>query len=227
MFIEVVEPQLPSPQSIAQLMQKSIAEANEGITHAEFAAGAQGGTIGFKCMVGAPQQFITSRVLKAIFGIFVLLYSLAPLILVPIWAYHERNAWLLVGIPVSYIASYSAAVNSKLVFLFLMLCVGVWLWTASVFISTSPSFSSVRCGDTYFTSSQGRIIGCVLMTAGAGLFATLTGLIASMFLQSRKSESELKQLAQEVRTLARKIETINSSSSNRSESAPATRDMEK
>jgi hypothetical protein len=133
MFIEVVEPQLPSPQSIAQLMQKSIAEANEGITHAEFAAGAQGGTIGFKCMVGAPQQFITSRVLKAIFGIFVLLYSLAPLILVPIWAYHERNAWLLVGIPVSYIASYSAAVNSKLVFLFLMLCVGVWLWNGFSF----------------------------------------------------------------------------------------------
>jgi hypothetical protein len=63
---------------------------------------------------------------------------------------------------------------------------------------------------------------CVLMTAGAGLFATLTGLIASMFLQSRTSESELQQLAQEVRTLARKIEAINSPSSNRSDSAPVT-----
>ena len=52
---------------------------------------------------------------------------LAPLILVPIWAYHEHNAWLLAGIPVLYIASYSAAAHSKLLWLFLMLCIGVWL----------------------------------------------------------------------------------------------------
>jgi len=48
----------------------------------------------------------------------------------------------------------------------------------------------------------------VLMTAGAGLFATLTGLIASMFLQSKGNESELKELTQEVRRLAQKIESI-------------------
>jgi hypothetical protein len=103
-----------------------IAEANEGITHAEFAAGAKNGTIGFKCVAGEPQQFLTGA-RKAIFNIFVLLYTLAPLILIPIWAYHERNAWLLVGIAVSYIASYSAAARSKLIFLFLLLCIGVWL----------------------------------------------------------------------------------------------------
>src|SRR5438552_2814529 len=101
------------------MMQQHIAEANEGITHAEFAAGARNGQIGFKCMVGEPQQFITGA-RKAIFNIFVLLYMLAPLILVPIWAYHERNAWLLIGIPVSYLASYSAAAHSKLIFLFLI-----------------------------------------------------------------------------------------------------------
>ena len=107
-------------------MQQSIAEANEGITHAEFTAGAQSGTIGFKCVAGEPQQFLTGA-RKAIFNIFVLLYMFAPLILVPIWAYHERNAWLLIGIPVSYLASYSAAAHSKLIFLFFMLCSGVWL----------------------------------------------------------------------------------------------------
>jgi hypothetical protein len=52
------------------------------------------------------------------------------------------------------------------------------------------------------------MIACVLMTAGAGLFATLTGLIASMFLQSKANESELKELTQEVRMLAQKIESI-------------------
>jgi hypothetical protein len=108
------------------MMQQHIAEANQGITHAEFAAGAQNGKIGFKCLVGEPQQFITGA-RKAIFNIFVLLYTVAPLILVPIWAYHERNAWLLIGIPVSYIASFSAAAHSKLIFLFFLLCIGVWL----------------------------------------------------------------------------------------------------
>lgn len=58
-------------------MQQNIAEANESITHAEFASGVQSGTIGFRCMVGEPQQFITG-VRKAIFSIFVLLYTLAP-----------------------------------------------------------------------------------------------------------------------------------------------------
>ena len=72
----------------------------------------ENGTIGFKCLVGEPNQFLTGT-RKAIFKIFVLLYTVAPLILVPIWAYREHNAWLLAGIPVSYIASYSAATNSN------------------------------------------------------------------------------------------------------------------
>jgi len=107
------------------MMQQSIAEANQGITHADFSAGVKSGTMGFNCMIGEPQQFIRGA-RKAIFNTFVLLYMFAPLILVPIWSYHERNAWLLIGIPVSYIASYSAAAHSKLIFLFLMLCIGVW-----------------------------------------------------------------------------------------------------
>jgi voltage-gated potassium channel len=74
--------------------------------------------------------------------------------------------------------------------------------TADAFWWAFVTMTTVGYGDKYPLSTEGRIIACVLMTAGAGLFATLTGLIASMFLQSRASESELKQLAQEVRTLA-------------------------
>jgi voltage-gated potassium channel len=84
------------------------------------------------------------------------------------------------------------------------------------------TMTTVGYGDKYPLSAEGRIAACILMTAGAGLFATLTGLIASMFLQSRTSESELKQLTQEVRTLSQKIETINSPSSNHSDSTPVT-----
>jgi Ion channel. len=70
------------------------------------------------------------------------------------------------------------------------------------------TMTTVGYGDVYPLSTEGRIIACVLMTAGAGLFATLTGLIASMFLQSKANESELKELTQEVRMLAQKIESI-------------------
>jgi voltage-gated potassium channel len=70
------------------------------------------------------------------------------------------------------------------------------------------TMTTVGYGDKYPLTTEGRMIACVLMTAGAGLFATLTGLIASMFLQSKANESELKELTQEVRMLAQKIESI-------------------
>jgi hypothetical protein len=74
---------------------------------------------------------------------------------------------------------------------------------------TEPKLAWIMAhtGDSKRTT-EGRIIACVLMTAGAGLFATLTGLIASTFLQSRSQESELKQLTEEVRTLSQKIDAI-------------------
>jgi voltage-gated potassium channel len=88
--------------------------------------------------------------------------------------------------------------------------------TGDAFWWAYVTMTTVGYGDKYPLSTEGRLIGCLLMTAGAGLFATLTGLIASTFLQSRTSESELKQLAQEVRTLSQRIETISSPSSNHS-----------
>jgi hypothetical protein len=47
------QPQQPSPELVAQMLRQRIADANEGVTHQEFAAGAQSGTIGFKCMITA------------------------------------------------------------------------------------------------------------------------------------------------------------------------------
>ena len=70
--------------------------------------------------------------------------------------------------------------------------------------------TTVGYGDKYPTTQEGRIVACILMTAGAGLFATLTGFIASMFLQSgQKTETtELGELRNEVRSLAGKIEAL-------------------
>ena len=87
--------------------------------------------------------------------------------------------------------------------------------TGDAFWWAFVTMTTVGYGDKYPLSTEGRIIACVLMTAGAGLFATLTGLIASMFLQSRTNESELKQLTEEVRALSQKIDAIRPSSAGR------------
>lgn len=63
--------------------------------------------------------------------------------------------------------------------------------TGDAFWWAFVTMTTVGYGDKYPLTTEGRIIACILMMAGAGLFATPTGLIASMFLQSRTNESEL------------------------------------
>src|SRR3974377_2260362 len=77
---------------------------NKNITHADFVAGVQNRTMGFKCMFGEPYQFIRGA-RRTIFGILVLLYMIAPAIFVSLWAWHEHSWWLLLGIAVSAIGT--------------------------------------------------------------------------------------------------------------------------
>ena len=53
------------------------------------------------------------------------------------------------------------------------------LWWAYVTITT------VGYGDKYPVTTEGRFIAVLLMTAGVGLFGTLSGLVASWFVQER------------------------------------------
>jgi hypothetical protein len=62
-----VKPQVPRSTALSAEEVRVIAKANEGITHAEFAAGAQSGTMGFHCFVGEPRQFY--RILQLYFAI--------------------------------------------------------------------------------------------------------------------------------------------------------------
>ena len=57
------------------------------------------------------------------------------------------------------------------------------------------------------------------MTAGAGLFATLTGFIASMFLQpeSKTTETEVQRLAEEIRILSERIDKLGLQVTNKAE----------
>lgn len=88
-------------------LEADVAKANQGITHTDFVAGVQSGAIGIKCMVGQPHQFFRGA-RRTIFTILILLYTVAPIIFIPLWAWHERNWWLLFGIIVSAIGSQIA-----------------------------------------------------------------------------------------------------------------------
>src|SRR5438874_3887824 len=72
------------------------------------------------------------------------------------------------------------------------------------------TMTTVGYGDKYPLTAEGRIVACILMLAGAGMFATLTGFIASMFVQpnGKEAESEVRQLAREIQALSEKIDAL-------------------
>jgi voltage-gated potassium channel len=72
------------------------------------------------------------------------------------------------------------------------------------------TMTTVGYGDKYPLTAEGRVVACILMLAGAGMFATLTAFIASMFVQpdEKTAEGEVRQLAREVRALSEKIDAL-------------------
>jgi hypothetical protein len=135
-------------------LKASIAEANKGITHAEFVTGMQNKTIGFKCLLGEPCQLIRGTK-KTIFNILVLFYMAAPLIIIPLWSYHVGNWWLLVGIVISYAASFSAANGSKIIFLFACFCAGFWILSGfSIYQYITFYFFCALWGYTLFRMAE-------------------------------------------------------------------------
>ena len=61
------------------------------------------------------------------------------------------------------------------------------LWWAFTTITT------VGYGDKFPVTTEGRIIGVILMTAGVGLFGVFTGFIASWFVEHHQKETEITQ----------------------------------
>ena len=59
--------------------------------------------------------------------LLTMLYKIAPLLLVPLWAYHKGNWWLLTGIAVSFAGSVLAGQYSRLVLLFASYCIGFFI----------------------------------------------------------------------------------------------------
>src|SRR6266550_2932904 len=73
-------------------------------------------------------------------------------------------------------------------------------WWAFVTVTT------VGYGDKFPLSTEGRIVACILMAVGVGLFGTVTGFIASLFVQPEESAHE--RVLREIRSLDAKISSL-------------------
>jgi voltage-gated potassium channel len=77
-------------------------------------------------------------------------------------------------------------------------------WWAFVTVTT------VGYGDKFPLTPEGRIVACILMAVGVGLFGTFTGFIASLFVEPelRQDESAHERVLREIRTLDSKISSL-------------------
>jgi len=76
-----------------------------------------------------------------------MLYMVAPIIIVPLWARHVANWWFLVGIAISYVASLSAGSYSRSIFIFACFCIGFWVRNGfSFYHYTTFYFFCAMCG---------------------------------------------------------------------------------
>jgi voltage-gated potassium channel len=69
------------------------------------------------------------------------------------------------------------------------------------------TMTTVGYGDKYPVTTEGRVIGIILMVCGVGMFAGLSGLVASLFLggEGRKSDN-LEQIMARLAQIEAKLE---------------------
>lgn len=93
------------------------------------------------------------------------------------------------------------------------------LWWATATLAT------VGCGDRYPVTPEGRVVAVVLMITGVGLFATLSGLLASWFLSpavAGKNVEDVDKLREENRILREVLERGGTPTARRGDPTPPT-----
>lgn len=84
------------------------------------------------------------------------------------------------------------------------------------------TLTTVGYGDRFPVTSEGRLVGAVLMMMGVGLVGTLSGLAASWFLSpvASRNRSEIQLLRAEIADLRRLLETVAEASRQSRGAAP-------
>ena len=72
------------------------------------------------------------------------------------------------------------------------------------------TITTVGYGDKFPITTEGRIIACILMSVGVGLFGTLTGFVATMLVKPSTDEekADVTDLAVEVRKLREQVASL-------------------
>jgi voltage-gated potassium channel len=71
------------------------------------------------------------------------------------------------------------------------------------------TLSTVGYGDKYPVTTEGRVVGVILMVAGVSMFGCLSGLAASFFLgDQERSQSELKEVLARLDQLHAKLDAL-------------------
>ena len=65
--------------------------------------------------------------MKAMKIFFILLYTIAPLVILPYFAYREENGYILFGIVFAYLAVIIAAYKSPLFYIITLFCIAFWI----------------------------------------------------------------------------------------------------
>ncbi|MEI6124904.1 MAG: hypothetical protein WCQ95_14910 [Bacteroidota bacterium] len=145
-------------KAIYESLIPDIQEANKDITHEEFAAGVENGTMGFKVMIGEPSSIVRGF-RKVIFNFLVFLYMAGPFIIVPILCYVADNWWLLFGIGFSHLftrfsawdgANHPGKWKGKIIYFVVPFIIAYWIFKGFHFFDYVTFF--------YFCSLWGHLL---------------------------------------------------------------------
>jgi voltage-gated potassium channel len=80
------------------------------------------------------------------------------------------------------------------------------------------TITTVGYGDRYPVTTEGRVIGVILMVGGVSMFGCLSGLAASFFLGAQQAKTaEMKEVLARLDQLHAKLDALNGDSSDRKE----------
>jgi len=86
--------------------ERQVATETAAVSHNAFVSGIRNGSMKVVPFKGNAYDLIRGTGRKKIFACHVIAYLAAPLIGVPLWAWQQRNAWILFGILSAYMAIF-------------------------------------------------------------------------------------------------------------------------